>query len=94
MLTKRRFKRQNSINWESTNCYIWFSLPTPASYFPSEKITTFLGFIVEKEDPLIQLKHTSKKSIVCCFFIDVSIFTSSTEKYFFDEKKVPFGFDI
>ena len=54
MLTKQRFKRQNSINWESTNCYIWFLLPTRASYFPSEKITTFLGFIVEKEDLLIR----------------------------------------
>ena len=46
MLTKQWFKRQNPINWESTNCAICgFCLPTAASNFPSEKITRFLDFV-------------------------------------------------
>ena len=50
MLTKQRFKRQNPINWESTNCVIRdFCLPIAASNFPSAKITTFLDFVIEKK---------------------------------------------
>ena len=55
MLTKQRFKRQNPINWESTNCVICgLCLPTAASNFPSEKITTFLYFVIEKEHSFIR----------------------------------------
>ena len=41
MLTKQKFKRQNPINWESTNCVVCgFHLHTAASNFPREEITT------------------------------------------------------
>ena len=49
MLTKQEFKRQNPINWESTNCFICgFRLPTTASNFPSKKMTPLLDFVIEK----------------------------------------------
>ena len=55
MLTKQRFKRQNPINWESTNCVICdFCLPIAASNFPSTKITTFLDFVIEKKNSFIR----------------------------------------
>ena len=50
MFTKQRFKRQNPINWESTNCAICgFRLPSAGSNFPNEKITTFLDFVIVKK---------------------------------------------
>ena len=58
MLTKQRFKRQNPINWESTNCVIRdFCLPIAASNFPSAKITTFLDFVIEKKNILSSGKY-------------------------------------
>ena len=48
MLPKQRLKRQNPINGESTEC------ATAASNFPSEKITTFLDFVIEKEHSFIR----------------------------------------
>ena len=45
ILIEQKFKKQNPINWETTNRFICgFHLPTAASNFPSEKITTFLDF--------------------------------------------------
>ena len=54
MLTKQRFIKQNPINWETTNYVICdFHFSTAASNFPSEKITTFLDFVIEKEHSFI-----------------------------------------
>ena len=55
LLWKQRFKRENPIDWNETNCAICgFCLPTAASNFPSEKITTFLDFVIEKEHSFIR----------------------------------------
>ena len=55
LFSKQRFKRENPNDWNETNCIICgFHLLTAASNFPSEKITTFLDFVIEKEHSFIR----------------------------------------
>ena len=50
LFSKQRFKRENPIDWNETNCVICgFRLPTAVSNFPNEKRTTILDFVIEKE---------------------------------------------
>ena len=53
--TKQKFKRENLIDWEETNCVICgFRLPTAVSNFSNEKISTCLGFAMAKEHAFIR----------------------------------------
>ena len=55
LFSKQRFKRENLIGWNETNCVIYgIRLRKAASNFPSEKITTFLDFVIEKEHSFIR----------------------------------------
>ena len=54
-LTKQKFKRENPISWDETNCVICvFCLPTSASSFPNEKMSTYLDFVIVKEHAFIR----------------------------------------
>ena len=53
--TKQKFKNENPINWSKTNCVICgFRLSTNLSYFPNEKLETFLDNVIAKEHTFIR----------------------------------------
>ena len=54
-LSKQKFKTQNPIDWNETKCVICnFHLLTVTSNFPSEKITTYLDFVIATEHAFIR----------------------------------------
>ena len=56
--TKQKFKNENPINWSKTNCVICgFRLSTDLSYFPNEKLETFLDHVIAKEHAFIRNIH-------------------------------------
>ena len=53
--TKQKFKNENPINWSKTNCDVCgFCLSTNVSYFPNEKLETFLDHVIVKEHAFIR----------------------------------------
>ena len=53
--TKQKFKRENSIDWDETNCVICgFCLPAAGSNFPNEKILAYLDLFIAKEHDFIR----------------------------------------
>ena len=55
IFTKKKFEKENPINWDEKNCVICgFRLPTAASNFPNEKISMYLEFAIAKEHAFIR----------------------------------------
>ena len=53
--TKKKFKREDPINWNETNCEICgFCQATAASKFRNEKVSTYLDFVMAKEHAFIR----------------------------------------
>ena len=54
-LQKKKFKKENPINWDEKNCVICgFRLPTAASNFPNKKLSMYLDFVIAKEHAFIR----------------------------------------
>ena len=55
LLSKQRFKRENTICWDKTKCTICkFNLTLGASNAAKEKFTTYFDFAVEKEHAFLR----------------------------------------